>query len=70
MRHYGPATTGDVIRCRGAGNAPGAGVIISTVIVTDPAAKGYGSGKSGYECRDATPAEIKAAGNRIKETYG
>ena len=49
---------GDVIETRGSGNAPRAGGVISTVIVTDPKATG---GTGGFECRDATPAEIDAA---------
>lgn len=61
MRHYGTANRGDVIVTIGSGNAPGAGGVISTVIVTDQSANGKHSGMSGYECRDATPAEIKSA---------
>ncbi len=62
MRHYGtPAKTGDVIITRGSGNAPGAGGVISTVIITDTKANGRVPDKGGYVCRDATPAEIAAA---------
>ena len=67
-----PATKGDVFVCRGAGNAPGAGGIISITIVTDPKAEGSCPGPGGYECRDATPEEIKHASEsgRIRPIYG
>ena len=67
-----PATKGDVIISRGTGNAPGAGGVISTVIVTDSRANGRVPGVGGYECRDATPSEIKAAqdAGTIKTVYG
>jgi hypothetical protein len=62
MRHYHtPAKTGDVIVTKGTGNAPGAGGTISTVIITDKNANGKVPEKSGYACRDATPAEIEQA---------
>lgn len=72
MKHYGtPATRGDVIVTRGTGNAPGAGGVISTVIITDSRADGHVPDKGGYECRDATPAEIKVAqdSGRIRTMY-
>lgn len=71
MRHYGIARKGDVIITRGTGNAPGAGGVISTVVITDEEADGHHSDKGGYKCRDATPAEIRAArdSGRIKTEY-
>jgi hypothetical protein len=59
--HKSPCKQGDVIETRGTGNAPGAGGVISTVIVTDKNANGRVAGIGGYKCRDATPAEIKEA---------
>lgn len=52
---------GDVIQTVGTGNAPGAGGVISTVIVTDPSASPNRETTGGFECRDATPAEVRAA---------
>lgn len=72
MKHYGtPVKTGDVIVVKGCGNAPGAGGVISTVVITDPNANGRVPDKGGYECRDATPSEIKQAqdSGQIKIEY-
>ena len=70
--HRTPCNKGDVIVTRGCGNAPGAGGVISTVVVTDTKANGRVPDAGGYECRDATPTEIQAArdGGRIINTYG
>ncbi len=69
--HNTPCKRGDVIETCGTGNAPGAGGVISTVIVTDKEADGHVAGISGYECRDATPAEIKEAreSGRFRSEY-
>ena len=66
MRTHCNAKKGTVIETRGCGNAPGAGGVISTVIVTDPKADGHTPGAGGHECRDATTSEIsqaRASGN-------
>ena len=67
-----PVKHGDVIVTRGFGNPPGAGGVISTVVVTDSGADGHVPGMGGYDCRDATPAEIQKAkeSGRIHHTYG
>lgn len=58
-----PATKGDVHVNHGQN-----GGVISTTIVTDDNARGRVPGLPGYECRDATPAEIEKASNegRVK----
>lgn len=69
MIYHGNAKQGDVIRTYGTGNAPGAGGLISTVIITDKTATGQFNDH--YECRDATPSEVKAAEQtgRVKTHY-
>ncbi len=62
---------GDVIITRGTGNAPGAGGIISIVVVDDTSASAILPSTGGFKCRDATPAEIQKAVNdgTIKTQY-